>query len=333
MSARTNYFRLGMFVLIGIILGILGVIIFGGFQIVPQDMLEVETYLEGSVQGLLAGSKVKMRGVEIGSVDEIGFVASYYSLSEELRRKYGTWVAVKMSIDPVNFRGSSVKELEAALPGVIADGLRARLTSQGITGGKFIQMDYVDPERFPAFDPPWEPGTHYVPAAGGVLEQIVSSVDRIVEKIESLDIAKLIQDVNDLVLGITSGVEDAQIATLTDKVQRVLDDVHGVVSGPEVQDSLANFRDVSTDLKSTTSEVRKALESGRFRATVDDMAATMANLEQLIRRIDERDLESAMVELRLTLKNFRELTDTAKRYPAAVLFGNEPSKSQPEEQP
>ena len=351
MSAKTNYFRLGMFVLVGIILGIAGVIVFGGLQIVPEDMLEVETYMDDSVQGLLSGSKVKMRGVEIGSVDEIGFVASYYDLSEEMNRRYGTWIAVKMSIDPVHFQGISRKEIsrkkiEAGLPEVIEDGLRARLTSQGITGGKFIQLEYVDPKRFPPFDPPWEPSTPHLPAAGGVLAEIVSSVDRIVEKLEALDVAKLTQNVDDLVLGITSEVKGADVAGLSEKAQRVLDDVQGLVGGSDVKDSLANVRDITADMTTTISGVNDSLESGDLRATLEDAAATMANLKDLIERIDrtaqrldrlalskEPDMETAMVELRLFLKNLRELTDTAKRYPAAVLFGNEPPESKPEEQP
>ncbi len=339
MSASTNYFRLGMFVLIGIFLGIAGVIVFGGLQIVPQEMIEIETYMDDSVQGLLSGSKVKMRGVEIGSVDEIGFVASYYTLTEEQYPDYGHWISIKMSIDPVHFQGRSVKDLEANLPDVIADGLRARLTSQGITGGKFIQLDFLDPERFPAFDPPWEPTTHYLPAAGGVFEEIVNSVDRIVEKLEALDVGKLTQDVDDLVLGITSEVKGAEIAALSDKAQRVLDGVDGLVGGPEMKDSLANVRDITADMKSTMSGVNDSLESGDLRATLEDAAATMANMKQLLNRLDrltlskEHDMELAMIELRLLLKNLRELTDTAKRYPAAVLFGNEPPESQPEEQP
>ncbi len=339
MSATTNYFRLGMFVLVGIVLGILGVIVFGGLQIIPTKQLEVETYLEASVQGLLSGSKVKMRGVEIGIVDEIGFVASYYRLGDEQHRRYGSWVVVKFSIDPVHFQGRSIKEIESDIPEVIADGLRARLTSQGITGGKFIELDFVDPERFPAFDPPWEPRTHHLPAAGGVFEEIVSSVDRIVEKLEALDVGKLTQDVDDLVLGITSEVKGAEIAALSDKAQRVLDGGDGLVGGPEMKDSLANVRDITADMKSTMSGVNDSLESGDVRATLEDAAATMANMKQLLNRLarltlsKEHDLELAMIELRLLLKNLRELTDTAKRYPAAVLFGNEPPESQPEEQP
>ena len=46
MSAKTNYFRLGLFIIIGFLLGIGGVIVFGGFQLVPEEMFYIETYYE-----------------------------------------------------------------------------------------------------------------------------------------------------------------------------------------------------------------------------------------------------------------------------------------------
>ncbi len=39
MSTQTTYFRLGLFVIIGILLGVAGVILFGGFNVFPEPML------------------------------------------------------------------------------------------------------------------------------------------------------------------------------------------------------------------------------------------------------------------------------------------------------
>ena len=36
-------------------------------------------------------------------------------------------------------------------------GLRARLASQGITGLSYLELDFVDPARYPALDVPWKP--------------------------------------------------------------------------------------------------------------------------------------------------------------------------------
>ena len=155
MSARTNYFRLGMFVLIGIILGIAGVIVFGGLQLVPQDMLEVETYMDDSVQGLLSGSKVKMRGVEIGTVDEIGFVASYYPLSEEQDRMYGTWVATGLA-DPGHFRDHGLwirKVVECVARGDDVEGLvlEGKLLHDALLEDQIVQTGLFD-ELLPLLD-------------------------------------------------------------------------------------------------------------------------------------------------------------------------------------
>ncbi len=132
MSAQANYFRLGLFVIIGIILGIAGVVIFGGFQLFPEPKFIVETYFEESVQGLLDGSKVRMRGVTIGTVEHIGFVSSSYQLSEDLDVKYGRWIMVLAAIDPEAFEGQTIERLADRLPARIEAGLRVRMASSGL---------------------------------------------------------------------------------------------------------------------------------------------------------------------------------------------------------
>jgi ABC-type transporter Mla subunit MlaD len=346
MSAKSNYFRLGLFVILGFLLAIGGVIIFGGFQLAPEDLFYIETYYEDSVQGLLEGSKVKMRGVTVGTVEEIGFVGATYRLTGEDNAKYGSWVRIRISIDPVNFYGVTLREMKEIVPERVARGLRIRMASQGVTGGKFVQAEYLDPERFIPFEPPWAPRDTYIPSAEGVIEAMVSSVDQIIETIKELPLDRLVNNIDDLVVTVKKGVEDAQMAELSAKAQRVLDDVHGVVKGPEVTGALADFREISGTL-------RKELEGARLGGALDDFAASMDSiretteeLPQMVERLngslanldrfllaESEDMQALLMELRLTVQNLRELTDLAKRYPAAVLFGNEPAKMKPEEKP
>jgi paraquat-inducible protein B len=347
MSAKANYFRLGMFIIVGAFLGIAGVIVFSSLQLFPEEVVYIETYFEESVQGLVAGSRLKMRGVTIGTVEEVGFVSSYYrDLPDDVYLEYGGLIRVKASLDPQSFEGDIRDKAVEALPARVERGLRIRLASQGLTGGKFLQADYLDPERFPIFEPKWEPDFVYIPSAEGVLEAIVSAVDRIVEKLEQLPIGRVVENMDQLVLTVKKGVEDAEIAKISGKAQRLLDDVHGIVNGPDVTQSLANFRETSEDLKETVAGLRSALESEQIRTAVDNVAAAAEKLPDMVTRMnrslehldhfmmaESAEMQATMTELRLLIKNLRELTDVAKRYPAAVLFGKEPPESKPEEKP
>ena len=70
MEAR--YFKIGVFVLSSLAIGIVFLVAFAGGGKGPALMFE--TYIEESVQGLEVGSPVRIQGVPIGRVESIGFV-------------------------------------------------------------------------------------------------------------------------------------------------------------------------------------------------------------------------------------------------------------------
>ncbi len=353
MSAPANYFRLGLFVIIGIVLGIAGVIIFGGFQLFPESKLILETYFEESVQGLLEGSKVRMRGVAVGTVEHIGFVSSTYELSEDLDVKYGRWILVRAAIDPEAFEGQSVRRLAERLPARIEVGLRVRMASSGLTGAKFIEVDRLDPQRYPAFEPPWTPENTYVPSATGVFSAIVSSVDHIVEQMRALDLKTLLGNVENLVQSAERAIDGARVPELSAKAELALDSFQGILDGPEMRQSLASIREASESAKVMVSDLHDIVAGEKMRGTMDDLAhsgqsireaadqlpAVVNRLDRTIQNLDRvitsesEDIQVLIMELRITIQNLRELSDLAKRYPASVLWGKEPPASVPEERP
>ena len=117
------------------------------------------------VNGLEVGSPVKLRGVEIGKVKEIAFVDAYYKT--DLR-----YVLVRVSVDVDMPVVIALAEIRHRLETEIAAGLRVRLAPQGVTGGSYLDCDYVDPEKFPAIPITWTPLMLYCPSAPSVLAGI-----------------------------------------------------------------------------------------------------------------------------------------------------------------
>ena len=73
MSRPINYFKLGLFILIGFFFLASTVIILGAGKLFTRT-ITLETYINESINGLEVGSTVKYRGVKIGAVKRIGFV-------------------------------------------------------------------------------------------------------------------------------------------------------------------------------------------------------------------------------------------------------------------
>ena len=103
MSAPINYFRLGLFVLVGLALIVAGVVVLGAGALLRPTIL-AETYFNESVQGLDVGAPVKYLGVEIGKVSWIGFVPAKYQMTNvDESVRFGQLVMVEVSLDPTKF--------------------------------------------------------------------------------------------------------------------------------------------------------------------------------------------------------------------------------------
>ncbi|WP_319780429.1 MlaD family protein [Maridesulfovibrio sp.] len=70
MSRKSNPFRLGLFIIIGMLLFVSVLAILGAGKIFERSV-KMETYLNESVNGLEVGSPIKFRGVKIGTVSHI----------------------------------------------------------------------------------------------------------------------------------------------------------------------------------------------------------------------------------------------------------------------
>ena len=83
MSARANFFKIGLFV-IGATAALVVLLVLLGAGKLFQTKIVMETYFNESVQGLELGSKVKYRGVIVGEVKSIGFTYTRYQLDKPM---------------------------------------------------------------------------------------------------------------------------------------------------------------------------------------------------------------------------------------------------------
>src|ERR1700675_928533 len=84
MSARTTHFRLGLFVLIAVTLGVGAIVVLGAGTMLRKKVM-AETYLDESVQGLDVGAPVKFRGVHVGQLEKIDFAGLHYGGPKDSR--------------------------------------------------------------------------------------------------------------------------------------------------------------------------------------------------------------------------------------------------------
>src|SRR5581483_1804838 len=112
---RLSYFKVGVFVIVAVVIGVAGVLVLGLGAVFQKKSL-VETYIDESVQGLDVGSPVKFRGVPVGSVE--------YST----RLQY---VLVRIAITSNVFQFPINDPNSAELKSELNRGFRVRIAPQG----------------------------------------------------------------------------------------------------------------------------------------------------------------------------------------------------------
>ncbi len=172
MAAASTHFKLGLFTLL-VLVAVFATAFGLGIRGVKKDTVNYHTYFDESVQGLDIGAPVKFRGVNIGSASQIQMAPD---------RKL---VDVTLAINRVDAASLRLAERKVEL--------RAQLGTQGITGVKLIDIDFVDPKTSPGPALSFTPDENYIPAKpsflGGLQDQVAVVADRLPHVIDATESA------------------------------------------------------------------------------------------------------------------------------------------------
>lgn len=358
MSMKPNYFKIGVFVIVAFVLILVAVVIFGSGLFV-EEKLYFETYFNGSVSGLNIGAPIELRGVRMGQVEKITFARNEYEIQvgTEDYFKYGTYVMVLASVDKENLPALTSEEREKNLNQLISQGFRVRLASNLLTGQAYLQGDYIDPNRYPVLEVPWEPKNYYVSSAPGEFTTMKQSVDRILNKLEKIDTEEIGNLIEQLLVSVNKAIDDADVPGISNGIQRLVAnanqaigdaDVLGISSG--IQSLVANADQAIDDVnvpsisneiislfaeaRQTNQHLQKLLKSPEAESQMSNIAVMVAQLNKTLLRIDKLvltqtpQIEQTLEDLREVSANLKELTGSLKQYPSQLIFSQPPSKSE-----
>jgi phospholipid/cholesterol/gamma-HCH transport system substrate-binding protein/paraquat-inducible protein B len=340
-----SYFKIGVFVIAAIVVGIIGIIALGVGTIFQKQLL-VETYIDESVQGLDIGSAVKFRGVQIGTVEEITLTSVEY----QTRRRY---VLVRAGLTESMFQYPHVDVRGPGFDAEIEKGLRVRLAAQGLTGVAYLEADYLDPARYPPLAIDWKPAHPYIPSAQSTITRLTESIDRILRNVENVDIQRLTETMEkslSTITQFTAGVDfdkiGPQVNAILTEIRETNRELKTIMTGPQVKSILADssaaadsarrifteaekpLNEILADLPETSEKIKNL--ANRMDAASADLPETAVQLKETLRRLDrfvadqQDDLAVTVQNLRAITENVKAITDDAKSYPGQILFGSPP---------
>jgi len=294
-----SYFKVGLFVILGLLLIVTGVIVFGAGKFLKKKIV-IESYFDQSVQGLEVGAPLKFQGVQVGNVSEIGFVFNDYDTglnyvlvrSEIFPDKIGSLkhrdnmdIVVKQLIErgyPV-FRGGDEKDtLQSIIEDDIQKGMRIELSSQGVTGVGFLNIVFVDPEQFQPLVIDWTPYDIYIPSKPGTITLLTKAIEDVSKALIEIDFKELGKNLNKTVANL----------------------------------SKVNFKEMDKKLQ-------------KVLLTMEQTVGTLNNTTKDIRRFglsEQSEIQSIIRDIRGISTDLNEMLNVGKQDPAWLLFGEPPPK-------
>jgi len=328
----------GILVLVGLALGAGFVLFLSGDRLRAATVFE--TYVRESVQGLEVGASVRFRGVAVGRVTEINLVQNVY------RRPTGEpftgafqQVLIRFALD------MAVADPGLSLEQTVDEGLRARLASQGITGLVYIELDFLDAERFPRIPPPWQPAFGVIPAVPSTVAQVQNAAEGLLRRLEEVDFGGLVANVAALVGNLRDETQgEGDLAILLREARGTAAAIRRIAEATDPQPVLEELRATAAALRGIVEsrELRQAVAASgqaaaEFRQAAQRLPQVIQSLEVTLRGAEatlraargattdvQADLAPILRDLRAVAANLRDTTELVRRSPGAAIFGAPP---------
>ena len=322
----TNHWKLGLFVVSGILAGLFAVFWFG-VQRLKREAVVVYAYFDEEVDGLTEGSPVKYRGVPIGQVTNIELASDRQFIEVES----------EIFLEALDQLGLT-NPFDDKVPGVddfISDdyeGLRVQLNTQLLTGQSFVQTVLVSPEAERRWPSPEVRRWASLPSMRSTFKGLEDALPDVLDNLRGT-----LSATRTSLRGFDQALVDAQLGRLSADAQDLMQSLRRRVDTLDEMPALTSVQRLAEDLRRPDGELKRALTAfedlGRqVLAELDtaEIAATTASLRSMGGRVGTaasdlivliEDLRGAVDGLDATLARVRSLVAMLERDPGSLLHG------------
>lgn len=310
MARKTSKFMIGLFVIIGVSIGLIAIIWLGASKYFEKGGTYA-TYFDESVQGLQKDSTVKYRGVDVGRVEKIR-VAPDNALIEVVMK--------------INLKG----ELQRSHI--------AQLKPAGITGIVFIELDRKGPGE-QDLSPKLSFASEYpiIASKPSDIKQILSGVQGVLENLNKIDakgisegIVSTVANLNGVITKVDNALAEKRLDEIIVEVKNTLVKFQNFATNIEGEIQTLNLAKTGAHLENTTAKIDKIVNSGEIEAVLKEAKETIGNLNQWVDRLDKRsltvtnDLKVISENLRKASESLDMLIERVYASPSDLLFGQPP---------
>ena len=319
MAVGTNRWKLGLFVIVGFALALSALVVFGARRW-NDATVSYLSFFDESVQGLEVGSPVKFRGVTIGRVATIDVATDQRHVQVEN----------ELFVEQLGRLGlHSITRRDKGLS--VHPNLRVQLTQTGITGVKFVLLDFFEPSTFPPPVLTFKVPRNTIPVAPSTMKNLEDSVVRTANQFP--DIAAALLGTATRMNALLESVEKERLPM---QAGNTLGEANAAMVELKAQLSALKAGELSADAKQGLSELNRTLASAnRLLERLESDDGLMKNAERTANSMNEvargaqtigPELELTMREVRGAARSLRRFIDALERDPDMLLKGRAASR-------
>ncbi len=329
MSKRVNTTSIGLFIVVGVALGVIGLLLFSSSKLFSRTE-EMIAYFDHSLNGLEVGAPVKYRGVTLGSVKRI--MVRYNQAPNDFA------LPVILEVDQTLLRKRLGDEsvdvfTRGAVERSVRKGLRATLqTNSLLTGVLFVGLDFQPHSPPPVF--------HELQKIYVEVPSEPTDVQQLMNNLASLDLKSVEKNLNALLININTSVNSLHLAEIHDDIIKVLGSVDRLVSSPDLKNDLIAIHTTLDQYRLLGGKL-----NNRIDPLADDVTKTLAEADRALVQVHgaaqnvriqlapdaplPNDLDQTLRQLSEAVQSLSSFLDFLKQHPNALITGREKLEKKP----
>jgi paraquat-inducible protein B len=328
MSQKANPTFIGLFIVIGVVLGVAGLIAFSsGKWFRKQERFIL--YFNASLKGLNPGAPVKLQGVTIGSVVDV-LIAHNQKTND-----FAMPVIIEINQNLLQAKSDRFVDIasQTTFEGFVKKGLRGKLDAESlVTGVLYIELEILRDATPPVF--------HQLMPEYPEIPTVPSTIQELLSNLTSFDLPGLSEKLNRVLDRLDQTIGELDMRQLSAGLTNLLGSLDRLVNAPDLTNSLAGLR---LTLEDTRAMIRKL--DGRVDPIADGVTNTLHQAQQTLAELRrgvenfsglvapnaplQSQLHATLDELGTAARAVTDFAEFLKRHPNALITGKKNAPTKP----
>ncbi len=328
MSKKANPAVIGLFIVLGLALGIGGLILFSSGRLFSHRQKYI-LYFKASLKGLSQGAPVKYRGVTIGSVDQV--LIRHNQASND----FDMPIIIDIDVKQAQSKSDQLLQIgsKSRLEQMIREGLRGKLDTESLVTGVL----YVELEVLPQAGPPV---FHQLSPEYLEIPTMPTEIQQLLANLAQLDLRGIVEKLDQLLTRLNSGLGKFNLAEINSGVTNLLGAANRVLATPDLTNSIQSLRrtldNAEVLLKKINGRVDPVADGAidTLNAAQNTLAELRLGIQKLTGLVEpdaplRAELTTTLDQLKNAARAIADLAEFLKRNPNALLTGKKPQKENP----